>query len=249
MKLRRLLVHQARSRGWIVARWPYPGTIEALTKELLRQRQVSLVIDVGAHIGRYGEMLRKIGYEGTILSIEPDPRSFPVLQRRAALDAAWLTRQCAASDRSGEETFHLYDRAELSSLHEPTALGATSYSMSTSDEVTVSVQTLDQILIEAVPSHDRLRVLLKVDTQGSDAAILRGAAGALESVEVLQTEVAVQQLYEQVPPLHERLRSLDELGFVPAGMFPVQRDSGSGAAVELDYVGVRARPSTAPPSG
>ena len=240
MPLKRLLVQTARSRGWIVARWPHPGTIEALTKELLELRRVSLVIDVGGHVGRYGEMLRSIGFDGTILSVEPDPRSFSDLQRRAALDGNWLTRQCAAGDREGEQTFHLYDNTQLSSLHEPTRLGATSYSMQTPDDVIISVRTLDQILAEAVPDHTTQRAMLKIDTQGSDAAVLLGAANALTSVEVLQTEVAVQQLYEQVPPLHERLRSLHELGFVPAGMFPVQRDRRSGAAVEFDYVGVRA---------
>ena len=46
-------------------------TLEAHLGLILRQRAIDLVIDVGANAGQFGAGLRRIGYQGRILSFEP----------------------------------------------------------------------------------------------------------------------------------------------------------------------------------
>ena len=47
------------------------------------------------------------------------------------------------------------------------------------------------------------RVYLKLGTQGTDLDVVKGASGALEAVDGLQSEVAVRPIYEGVPePAH-----------------------------------------------
>jgi FkbM family methyltransferase len=56
--------------------------------------------------------------------------------------------------------------------------------------------------------------LIKLDTQGSELDILRGAEGALESVSVVQTEVEFNPMYEGQPLFGDIDRFLRERGFV-----------------------------------
>ena len=70
---------------------------------LLPDLGVTCVLDVGAHHGEYGEMLRGIGYQGHIVSFEPVPESVSVLRRRAAHDPKWRVHSFAL----GEENANL----------------------------------------------------------------------------------------------------------------------------------------------
>ena len=70
------------------------------------------------------------------------------------------------------------------------------------------------------------RVFLKVDTQGSDMAVIRGCGERLVDVQALQREMSVRPVYEgQVGDL-EALAGLRQLGFVPVGFFTFLRDEG-----------------------
>ena len=65
------------------------GCLDYWDERILR-RLVSLksvCVDAGAHIGYYGLTLSTIvGQEGTVLCFEPNPRTFPFLQRNIALN-------------------------------------------------------------------------------------------------------------------------------------------------------------------
>ena len=50
---------------------------------------VNCVIDVGAHVGEFYQLLRHLGYVGRVVSFEPVPESFAKLKRVAATDPHW----------------------------------------------------------------------------------------------------------------------------------------------------------------
>jgi hypothetical protein len=82
------------------------------------------------------------------------------------------------------------------------------------------------------------RVFLKIDTQGYDFEVLKGAESVLPKISALQIEVAFVPIYDGVPPWHEVISWCESYGFGLYGLFPVLRDP-NGHLIEADAILVR----------
>ena len=82
----------------------------------LRQRGVSVVLDVGANEGQFARELRDWGYRGRIVSFEPIPAVAATLREQAAHDPAWEVRECALGREAGTATLHVSALSVFSSL-------------------------------------------------------------------------------------------------------------------------------------
>ncbi len=65
-----------------------PGWSPDLT-DFLVNRQVNVVLDVGANVGQFGQALRKRGYHGEIVSVEPIEEVFHRLNELVKRDRNW----------------------------------------------------------------------------------------------------------------------------------------------------------------
>jgi FkbM family methyltransferase len=194
--------------------------------------EVTTVLDVGAHTGGYGALLREIGYTREILSYEPVAASFAVLERR--LDASWRARRLALGRSPGVLRLNVAHESNFTSAHAANAFAAEHFDGSAVDHVEeVQVARLDE-----VASGER--IFLKTDTQGYDLEVIAGAAGLLERVVGLQVELSVTPLYEGAPDWLSVLAELRGLGFVPVSLTGVGREGLR--AVEFDCLLVRERP-------
>ena len=194
---------------------------------------IDCVIDVGANRGQYGRLLRRIGYRGRIVSFEPLPEGFAELNRRAALDSAWTTVRLALGGEDAVRPFHVASGTEFSSFRQTSVFGRTFGGAILTRIEPVSLRRLDAVW----PEHSRgaSRLHLKLDTQGYDTEVLRGAGSVLEQVVSVQTELSVQAVYQDAPRYPEALAELERLGFELTGLFPTVRDRGL-RVVELDGV-------------
>ena len=100
---------------------------------------------------------------------------------------------------------------------------------------TVTVRTLDVVLPVLQERIGFDRPYLKIDTQGFDIEVLRGAGDSLPAVKALQTEASVIGIYKGMPQYMDIIRYLDERGFDITGLYPVSRDSAL-RLVEFDCV-------------
>jgi hypothetical protein len=89
----------------------------------------------------------------------------------------------------------------------------------------VDVRTLNDSWQEFLDGLPQSRVFLKLDTQGSDLEVLKGATRLLPRLVGVQLEAALVPIYEQVPTFPETVLYLNSLGLGLTGMFPVSRDS------------------------
>jgi len=140
----------------------------------------------------------------------------------------------------GKATLGVASSDDLSSLR-PLAPLAKSYFPEAAQSVRtedVTVSTLDSRFDEFVSGLAAPRVFLKIDTQGYDLEVLKGARGVLPTVQVVQVEVSFFPLYEDVPPWYAAISWCEAHGFGLYGLFPVLRDPG-GQLVEADAILVR----------
>jgi FkbM family methyltransferase len=204
---------------------------------LLTQLEINCVIDVGASRGQFGQLLREAGFNGYICSFEPSPADYPVLAQNAHPDPRWTTHQKALGEENGQLEMNIFNDTVFNSFKEPSDY-ILSHGCKVERVEQVEVVRLDDLYDELIAPLSNPRVYLKLDTQGYDQTVLRGATETVQRVLALQTEVPVHPIYKDVPSYLEAIAHLNVLGFDLTGLFPVARDEHL-RVVEFDCVMVR----------
>ena len=192
--------------------------------KLFSHLRINCALDVGANRGQYGLFLRRIGYEGWIISFEPSPADFERLAERAAPDPRWRVHRLALGEQEGEEVMHLVGADSLFNSFLAPSSYMKKWGMQTDTRLAVPVRRLDAIFTDVTRDVARPRVFLKSDTQGYDVQVVKGTRGVLSSVLALQVEVAFQPLYESMTPATDVITTLTNEGFDVTGFFPISID-------------------------
>lgn len=222
--MRQSLLARYRTKVWELAQLRRGGQLDIAQARALRgliqHRPVSTVLDVGANRGQYGRQLRRAGFAGHIVSVEPLPAALAALEPLAAADGDWTVRRGAvvAAPVDGTVRLHVTAAEVLSSVLPPRA-GATEWTegLEVVDELDVAAWTLDEVLADT-PGD---RVGLKLDVQGHDLALLRSGALRDPRIAWVQTEVPLGALYEGVEGLDAHVAACAEHGFVLASVLSV----------------------------
>lgn len=166
--------------------WPDQGLRHGLALRRGESHEARTIVDVGAH---YGETLRAVlantDERLTYLALEPDPDSCARLQATgAALARDGFNLECleaAAGPVSGSATFYRAQESAVSGMLRPAE--GLAERVPTGDhrivtEFAVNVVTIDGVLTtRGITSVD----LLKVDAEGYDLDVLKGAAESLSA--------------------------------------------------------------------
>jgi len=225
--------------GLTISKLPERNTLERLIKELFELHQVNCVIDVGAHHGEFGGILRSIGYRGKIHSFEPSTDAFERLERARRGDHLWHIHKLCLGDAEETAEINRFQGTDFNSLYTPSAYAMSgqfgSHLHRTGSE-TVQVKRLDSVVDELGIGIDKGRGYLKIDTQGHDMHVLRGASSTIGSVCAVQVEMSALPLYEGVPAMEEALSLFRELGLLPVGFQPVCRERDKLTVIEWDCI-------------
>jgi FkbM family methyltransferase len=208
--------------------------------EVLRMLQINCVLDVGAWRGDYGKFLRRIGYQGRIISFEPIKEVYSATRKLADADSQWSIHNLALGSEDTIRDFNVSASSDMSSFldkseYSPAPIGATDIIRVEK----VEVSRLDSIFERFTSDICGTRTFLKMDTQGYDLEVVRGAKGCLQMILGLQSELSVLPLYHGMPNYVDVLREYHELGFNLIGFFDVLRDSRTLNLVEQDCIMVR----------
>lgn len=136
-------------------------------------RPGGIMFDVGANFGYYAvHCARAVGESGAVHAFEPDPAAADLLAANTTangLDGTLTRHAVAISDADGEVEYHLAEEAAFSGM---TSTGRSAVR----DVVMIPTRSLDSIASEY--GIQRLDAL-KIDVEGHEAAVLRGAADLL----------------------------------------------------------------------
>jgi FkbM family methyltransferase len=179
-------------------------------------REGDTAIDVGAHYGIYSILMAaKCGQRGHVVAFEPDPYAREVLARNIALNPALkppVIESAACSDEIGEAILFSRGGNAQSSL---VRSGVEFSPEHKSEEIPVPVLTLDSYLI----SHKLAPSCVKIDAEGAEVRILKGADKLLASTAKILCELhpyawpefgnTFAELKSLVAPSGRRIRYLD----------------------------------------
>lgn len=207
--------------------------------QLMRQHDITTVIDVGANCGQYGNELREFGFEGRIISLEPLIAPFGQLRDAAALDLGWDTFRFGASNSHQMAEMNVASNSVSSSVMEMADLHMLAAPNSrTIGREQVELVRLDSGIFE-IPAESN--ALLKLDVQGHELAALEGAAGLLDLIELIEMEVSIRELYSGQPLLLEAASEVESLGFELVALEHGFTDPRSGAPLQFDATFSRRR--------
>lgn len=132
----------------------------------------NIVIDVGAHIGYYSTyMARLVGKTGKVYAFEPEPHNFKLLERNVKENkfSNIILENKAVSDHVGKSYLYLNEKS--------TGDNRIFYSNDNREKIVVDLITLDEYFKNIKKKVD----LIKIDVQGVDLKVLKGAKKILDS--------------------------------------------------------------------
>lgn len=184
--------------------------------------QPKTLIDVGVAQGTPGLYQELEG--AALYLVEPVPSCAPTLERLAQRFGA-KAFNVAAGAEDGTVTLNLHDTPSGSSIYKQIE-GA----QLDGREVKVPVRRLDTLI-----AGDLARpVMLKVDTQGHEIDVLKGASGLLGQLDVVILECSLHQFRSGAPEIGELVRFMDALGFRPYETLEGHFRALDGAMAQVD---------------
>jgi FkbM family methyltransferase len=180
------------------------------------------VIDVGANVGQSIDLFRRQLNVPRIFSFEPNPDLARRLHEKYASTDITIEAMAAGS-HVGQSKFVILENHELSSVLEPDRGSENPFSdTSVAQVISVPITTLD----EYVRRNGIVHVdLLKIDAQGFDLQVLRGAGNILRNcmVDTILIEVNFLSLYKEQGTFGEIERLLAEIGYGLVTLYEINR--------------------------
>jgi FkbM family methyltransferase len=183
------------------------------------------IFDVGANTGRAARWFSRVFPGRQIWSFEPGKKAFDLLA--TAPDLQHVKKfNLALSDQDGAALLNVFQGSDLNSLL-PRGASAERYL----DPESISQRGAEQVQTIRLDTFCRQQqvsriALLKIDTQGFELHVLRGAEQLLNAggVEVIQLEVNFSPLYQGQPTLSSLYDFISRFGFGLIGLYDVSRD-------------------------
>lgn len=180
------------------------------------------VIDVGANRGQFATAVAHGLPTARIDAFEPLAAPRDLMERLAPGGRRLVVHPFALGAAAATCTIHQAARDDSSSLLPPGPLQEMIFpGTATASRHDVEVRRLDAVL----RPDDILRPsMLKIDVQGYELEVLRGAAGVLPAIDWVYVECSFLELYVGQPLFAQIAKAMAEYGFVVAGLYnPVVR--------------------------
>jgi len=199
-------------RGFVITSARTPLTDRDYVLGFICKQSPDVVLDIGANEGQFASKLRAAGYRGRIVSFEPQAQPYAALARKTSADENWECHQMALGAGTGELTMHVSGSSVSSSLY---PIGKRHVQlMPESLEVKSEAVRSERLDDWTARRSDILagNLFVKIDVQGYEAPLLRGASRVLRVAKAVYIELIFAELYDGQSKYHDVMRLLEEAG-------------------------------------
>lgn len=224
--------HQIRL---LFGRYPAPLREHYPDLAMMRLRRGAVVFDVGANVGQFAESLIAHQPFADLHVFEPIPEALETLRRNLAGIDGIRFNGFALGNAAGCRDFVVRRFDEASSfldLGQRLREGVYGLDFGAERTITVEMRRLDNYVRESgVGAID----LLKLDVQGYELEVLRGAEEVLPRIDWIYTEAQFQELYAGGPTFDDTFSFLHARGFDLLRMTSFRADD-DGRLMECDMI-------------
>jgi FkbM family methyltransferase len=237
--MRELIKRLLRRAGYEVYRTTIHTSAAAQLARIIEYSHIDLVCDIGGNAGQYASALREHGYRGRIVSFEPLSSAHARLVASAQGDHGWqVAPRMALGASQGEVVIHVAGNSLSSSVldmlpeHERAAPGSRFVGSET-----VALRRFDRVAPDYLKGAKA--VLLKIDTQGYEDRVLAGAAGVIDRITAIQTEMSLVPLYAEQLLFDDLLAKIESMDFELFAIFPGHVHEITGRTLQVDGLFLR----------
>jgi FkbM family methyltransferase len=206
--------------------------LEKVRYNWLTNQNINSIIDVGASEGGFASKARELFRGAKIYSFEPIPSSYKTLTKKFKSDKNFKAFNIALGNTVGQLEFHLNEHIGASSFLKTSNLHVDAHPYTKNySKIKVASDKMDN-LVEA--SELTQNVILKLDVQGYEIEVLKGAEGLLKHVKFIYSEVCFNKLYEEQPLFDEIINFLRERGYRIAGVENISQSLKNGMFLNAD---------------
>lgn len=176
-------------------------------------RRPHTLLDVGAHSGWFFHCWLDWCPEARVHAFEPFPASCSNCRALYGQDPRVQIHQLGVGSAEGVLPFHVLTESRVSNSFLPPDLATwerIDYKTGAVEMVEVPITSLDRFSAE----HDLGEIhLLKIDVQGFELEVLRGATATLPQINHIFVESGIQRLYAGAPRFSDIFNFLADRGF------------------------------------
>lgn len=190
------------------------------------------VLDIGANVGQFAEMIHGLLPLASVHSFEPLPDCYREMVTHFNGQPWHHAYSMGLGDADGEMEMNRNEGSMTSSFLASTSILIDTFSIArTIATETVRVARLDDAMraIEVVPP-----LLLKIDVQGYEDKVLAGGVHTLGRADLVLVEMSIDQLYQGQPLFDDVYRMLVNAGFRYRGNFDQLYSPDDGRIVQVD---------------
>ena len=184
------------------------------TQQKLLDKKASVIFDVGANRGNTVSKYLSLFPNVKIHAFEPFPDMCKIFLNRYKDNLNVCLNKYALSNNIGSANFYVNTSIDTSSLLKSKNIGASSDKNCFSvNEIVVNTNTIDNYCLENNISEIDI---LKIDVQGSELKVLKGALNMLTSskIKLIYIETYFKQQYINQPLFHDISKLLYEYNFI-----------------------------------
>lgn len=204
------------------------GSLELL--RLLDRPDAAVIYDIGANVGTWTLLARSIFPDATVHAFEPLVMHHEGFARNTAGMPDVHLHGTALGESAGTAPMHVTSFSDASSLLPLASAGASQWHIHEVGVEPVPIERLEEWIARTSSPQP---TLIKLDVQGFELAVLRGAGAVLDRIDAVIVEVSFQEFYEGQSPFHDVTGYLAQHGLTlkalahgtPLGRTLVQADA------------------------
>jgi FkbM family methyltransferase len=206
-------------------------------EQLLRNTKIT-VIDVGANTGDWAKnFTKKVMVIDSYLGFEPDKNVFLDLSKNIDENPSIKQFQIfnvALGAKISTATLNVMNSSSMNSILSP-GKEIWGYVI---DKQIVKVKSLDAIFANYKIPTGKHKIFLKIDTQGYDFEVLKGANVLLKEhhIDLVLCEVIVSEIYENEDYFHKLLVYMSDLNYLLFGFYEQHNNNSSLAWFDVMFI-------------